>query len=284
MAFPPLMLHWAQTGVQSPMTLRPGPIPLPREHGAWAMVLTPAVVAVLALGPQPVGLAALLGWLAAYAARGPLEALLGRGASGRAGMASAEPAVARFWLLVLAAVAATLLLPVVLLRPAVLVLLAGALLLACAVFWLAQRGRARSLLSGFLSVTGLMAGAPLYELAAAGRLSPAGWALTYACFAFFAGSLFRVKTMARERRRRAFHDLSVAVHVAFLAGAVYPAVRGWAPPLLPLALVPPLVWAVVCAWRARWRGATRLDRVGWSEVYLTVLFAALTVLALRLPA
>ncbi|MFS8640589.1 MAG: hypothetical protein LOD90_07225, partial [Symbiobacteriaceae bacterium] len=88
----------------------------------------------------------------------------------------------------------------------------------------------------------------------------------------------------RERRRRAFHDLSVAVHVAFLAGAVYPAVRGWAPPLLPLALVPPLVWAVVCAWRARWRGATRLDRVGWSEVYLTVLFAALTVLALRLPA
>jgi len=138
MAFPPLMLHWAQTGVQSPMTLRPGPIPLPREHGAWAMVLTPAVVAVLALGPQPVGLAALLGWLAAYAARGPLEALLGRGASGRAGMASAEPAVARFWLLVLAAVAAALLLPVVLLRPAVLVLLAGALLLellAFTVWW-----------------------------------------------------------------------------------------------------------------------------------------------------
>ncbi|BAD41381.1 YwiC-like family protein [Symbiobacterium thermophilum] len=266
------------------MRLRPGPVPLPREHGAWAMVLTPAVVAVLALGPQPLGLVALLGWLTAYAARGPLEVLLGRGASGRAGMASAEPEVAGFWLLALAAAAAALLLPVAALRPAVLGLLAGALLLACLVFWLAQRGRTRSLLSGFLSVTGLMAGAPLYELAGAGGMSLRGWALTYACFAFFAGSIFRVKTMARERKRRSFHDLSVAVHFAFLAAAAYPAVRGWAPPLVPLALVPPLVWSVVCAWRARRRGAARLDRVGWSEVFLTVLFAGLTVLALRLPA
>ena len=56
-------------------------------------------------------------------------------------MASAEPEVAGFWLLALAAAAAALLLPVAALRPAVLGLLAGALLLACLVFWLAQRGR-----------------------------------------------------------------------------------------------------------------------------------------------
>lgn len=263
---------------------RPGPIPLPREHGAWAMVLTPAVVAVLALGPHLLGLVALLGWLTAYTARGSLEVLLGRGASGRAGMASAEPAVARFWLAVLTLTAAAFLLPVVAYRPAVLYLLGGALLLVCAVFWLAQRGLTRSLISGFLSVTGLMAGAPLYELVMAGGMTPRGWAVTYACFAFFAGSIFRVKTMSRERRHRTFHGVSVAVHMAFLAGAVVAAAAGWLPPLLPLALVPPLVWAVVCAWRARRQGAARLDRVGWSEVYLTVLFAIVTVTAIRLHA
>jgi len=247
------------------------------------MVLTPAVVAVLALGLHPLGLVALLGWLTAYAARGSLEIVLGRGASGRAGMASAEPAVARFWLLALAVVAAAFLLPVVVRRPATLYLLAGALALVCLVFWLAQRGRTRSLLSGFLSVTGLMAGAPLYELAAAGAMTSRGWAVTYACFAFFAGSIFRVKTMSRECRHLAFHGISVAVHLVFLAAAVLAAALGWAPSLLPLALVPPLVWAIVCAWRARRQGAARLDRVGWSEIYLTVLFAIVTVLAVRLP-
>lgn len=247
------------------------------------MLLTPALVALVALGPHPLGLIALVGWLTAYAARGSLEVLLGRGASGRAGMASAAPEVARFWLMALAAVAAAFLLPVVVRRPAVLYLLGGALLLVLVVFWLAQQGRTRSLLSGFLSVTGLMAGAPLYELAAAGTMTPRGWALTYACFAFFAGSIFRVKTMSRERRHRAFHRVSVVVHLVFLAAAVAAAALGWAPSLLPLALVPPLIWAIVCAWRARYQGAARLDRVGWSEVYLTVLFAALTVLAMRVP-
>lgn len=265
------------------MQVRWGRPPLPREHGAWAMVLTPPVVALMALGPDLSGVHAMLGWFAAYAARGPLEVLLGRGASGRAGMAEGEPEVARFWLLAFSLLAALLLLPAVARQPWLLLLLAVALALALSVFWLAQHGEQRTLSAGLMAVTGLMAGAPLYDLAATAAITPRGWALTYACFAFFAGSVFRVKTVARERRRIAFHGVSIAVHLAFLAGGVVGAALGWFPALLPLALLPPLGWAVVCAWRAR-QGAANLNRVGMSEVYLTLFFAAVTVLALRMPA
>jgi len=246
------------------------------------MVLTPPVVALAALGPDVGGVQAMLGWFAAYAARGPLEVLMGRGASGRAGMAQGEPEVARFWLIAFVLVAALLLLPAVVRQPWTLVLLAAALALALCVFWLAQHGEQRRLSSGLMAVTGLMAGAPLYDLAASSAVTPGGWALTYACFAFFAGSVFRVKTVARERRRVAFHGVSLAVHLAFLAGAAAGVSLGWFPVLLPLSLFPPLGWAVYCAWRAR-QGAANLNRVGMSEVYLTLFFAALVVLALRAP-
>jgi hypothetical protein len=266
------------------MQVRFGRPLLPREHGAWAMLLTPPLVSLLALGPSWSGVQVMLGWFLAYAARGPLEVLLGQGASGRAGMARGEAPVARFWLLVFAGAAALLLLPAVLRRPVLLLPLAGALALALAVaFGFALRAQQRALLSGLLAVTGLMAGAPLYDLAASGQVTPAGWAITYACFAFFGGSVFRVKTMGRERRRSFFHGLSVAVHFAFVAGAILAAALGWVPALLPLALLPPLVWAVVCAWRARQEGAANLNRVGMSEVYLTLLFAPLVVLTVRVP-
>lgn len=265
------------------MQVRWGRPPLPREHGAWAMLLTPPVVALMALGPDVGGVHAMLGWFSAYAARGPLEVLLGWGASGRAGMAQGEPEVARFWLVAFALLAALFLTPSILRQPQLLLLLAVALALALSVFWFAQHGEQRSLVAGLIAVTGLMAGAPLYDLAASAGVTPRGWALTYACFAFFAGSVFRVKTMARERRHSAFHGISVAVHLAFLAGAVAGSALGWFPALLPLAVLPPLVWAVVCAWRARQGRAANLNRVGMSEVYLTICFAALAVLALRMP-
>lgn len=257
------------------MQIRIGPPPLPREHGAWAMLLTPPIVAVLVRGISLWGMLAVVGWFFGYAMRGPLEVLTGKGASGRAGMASADPPVARFWLVAFGVLAVLLLLPVVLKHPAILLLLAGALLLVTAVFWLAQHGETRSFLAGFLAVTGLMAGAPLYFLAADGAVSPDGWAVAYVCFAFFCGSIFRVKTMARERRHRAFHGLSIAVHLGFLLLAAAAAALRWVPALLPLALVAPLAWSISCAWRAREGAAANLGRVGMAEVWLTLLFAAL---------
>lgn len=254
--------------------------PLPREHGAWAMLITPLVVMLAVTRPQPLGVMAAAGWILAYANRGPLEVLLGHGASGRAGMAQAEPAVARTWLLLFALAAAALLMPAVWVHPTSLLLLLGAGLLFVGVFWMADRGRARSILSGFLAVAGLMAGAPLIDLAASGAVSARTWCITYACFAFFGGSIFRVKAVARERRRVGFRWLSPGVHLALFALAAVASLLGWAPPLFGLPLLPPFLWAAWGAWRAG-AGPSNLGAVGRAEIVLTVLFGLLLIGVMR---
>lgn len=255
------------------MIMRVGRPPLPREHGAWAMLLTPPIIALLAAGADRWGVVAMIGWFAAYTLRGPLEALAGRGPSGRASAARAEPPVARFWLGIFGTMAAACLLPVVWIRPAVLPLLAGAGLLLGLVWWLALRGRSRSLAAGLLAVTGLMAGGPLYYLAATGSVPPAGWAITYGCLAFFAGSVFRVKALGRERRHAAFRWLAVALHLLFVAGAALAAWLDWAPPLLAVSLLPPLGMALYGARRGGMGPAANLGAVGRAEIWLTILFA-----------
>jgi hypothetical protein len=259
------------------MEIRLGRPPLPREHGAWAMLLTPPIVALLAAKPDGLGLVATLGWFAAYAMRGPLEVLIGRGASGRAGMASGEPAVARFWLLLFGAVAVACLAPVTVAHPGVLGLLTGAGALLGLVYWLALRGQTRSLAVGLVAVVGLTAGGPLYYLASTGSVPRAGWQLAYACFAFFGGSVFRVKALARERRHARFRWLSVAIHMAFAVGGLAQDQWLWAP------LTPPLLSAFYGACRGGNGPAANLGTVGRVETWLTLLFAFLLILSLRLP-
>lgn len=258
--------------------LRPGPAPLPREHGGWAMLLTPPVVALLARGFHPLGLLAVLGFIVGYCMRGPVEVLLGQSPTGRAGMLQAEPAVARFWLLILGAVAAALLLPVVVMRPAVLLLLVGALVLLGAVLALVAVGQTRSILAGFLATAGLMVGGPLYYVAADGVVGVEGWTLGLANLAFFAGSIFRVKVLAREKRSRWFRVVSVGFHLAavVLASAVVPWLGlSW---LVPVSLLAPLVWAVYGALRAG--QAVSLLTIGRGEQWLTITFGILLAFAL----
>lgn len=258
--------------------LRPGPAPLPKEHGGWAMLLTPPAVALLARGFHPMGLLAVLGFIVAYAMRGPVEVLLGQSPTGRAGMLQAEPAVARFWLLVLGAVVAALLLPVVVVRPVVLLHLLGALVLLGAVLLLVAVGQTRSILAGFLATAGLMAGGPLYYIAADGVIGLNGWALGLANLAFFAGSIFRVKVLAREKRSKGFRVVSVGFHLAAVvaAAAAVPWLGlSW---LVPVSLVAPLVWAVYGALRAG--QAVSLLTIGRGEQWLTIIFGVLLAIAL----
>ncbi|HYG58760.1 MAG TPA: YwiC-like family protein [Symbiobacteriaceae bacterium] len=261
------------------MEIAYGRPPLPREHGGWAMLLTPPAVALLARGPDWLGLAAVLGWVVAYCLRGPVEVLLGQSPTGRAGMLQAEPAVARFWLLALGALATVLLVPVMWIHPAVVALLLGAAAVLGLVLLLAARGATRSILAGFLATAGLMAGGPLYYVAADGQVGRDGWTLALACLAFFAGSIFRVKTLARERRSASFRLLSVGLHLSAVVGAGAAVMRLGLSTLVPVSLLAPLVWAVYGALRAG--NAVSLAVIGKGEQWLTITFGLLLAAALR---
>jgi len=261
------------------LTMSTGRPPLPREHGGWAMLLTPPVVALVAAGPDPLGLMAVLGWICAYCLRGPVEALRGTAPTGRAGLVQTAPAVARFWALIFGLVAILLLAPVVVRRPLSLAVLAAALVTLVVVLLLAERGKTRSITAGVLAVAGLMAGGPLYYVAVHGAVTREGWVLALACGAFFAGSVFRVKTLARERRSGSFRTLSVAVHAVAVAGFVAAVPLAGISPLVPLALAPALVWSVYGALRAG--PAVNLAVIGKGEQWLTIIFGVLLMIALR---
>lgn len=255
-----------------------GRIPIPREHGGWAMLLTPSIVAMLSAGPSLLGILALLGWVAGYCVRGPVEVLRGTGASGKAGMARTTPQAARIGLLLFGGLAIAFLGPVIILRPWSIALLAGALVVLASVQLLADRGLTRSISAGLLAVVGLMAGGPLYYLAATGRIPAEGWVVAITSAAFFGGSVFRVKTLARERRSAGFRGLSVAVHLAAFAFAAVAAAVRTVPWLVPVALLPALFWSIYGA--ARVGAAMNLNVIGKGEQWLTILFGALLIVAL----
>jgi hypothetical protein len=256
--------------------------PLPKEHGGWAMMATPPVVALLAAGPEALGMLAAVGWALGYCLRGPVEALLGEAPTGRAGLLQANPAVARFWVVGFGLPALAALAPVVMVRPWSLAWLGGALLVLVMLLWLSKHGQTRSLAAGALATAGLMAGGPLYYLAARGTVGAQGWTLALACYAFFLGSVFRVKTLAREKRSGTFRLVSVCVHGAFVVGAAALAAMGITHWLVALALVPPLGWSVYGAMRAG--GSANLAQVGRGEQWLTISFGLLLALALRVSA
>lgn len=253
--------------------------PIPREHGGWAMLLTPAVIAPAAVGLDLLGVLALLGWVSAYCVRGPVEALRGAGATGRAGAVRVDRSVAQLWLLIFAGLAVTLLGPVLIFRPAALAALAFAIFCLVIVQVMADQGQQRSMAAGLLAAAGLMAGAPLYCLAALGRVTDAGWLIAGACFAFFAGSVFRVKVLAREKRSPGFRVASLSFHLAAVAGAAVLAWGGRAPWLLALALAAPGAWAAYGAMKAG--EAVSLLVIGKGEQRLTIAFGLLTIAAFR---
>lgn len=254
--------------------------PLPREHGGWAMLITPPVVALAASGPSRYGLMAMFGWFSAYALRGPVEVLLGNGPSGRAGMAQASPEAARLWLVIFGLLTMALLGPVIYLHPSVLILLLGALAVMGIVMLLSLRGQTRSVAAGSLAAVGLMVGGPLYDIAAFGTVGRQGWLLAGACAAFFVGSVFRVKVLGRERRSGSFRYLSVGLHLLFALMAILIVRLTRAPWLYADALLVPLIWAMHGA--VREGKAANLRAIGKSEEYLTILFALMLIVALRL--
>lgn len=264
------------------LSVEGGPAPLPREHGGWAMLITPPVVAAVAAGPDLLGLLATAGWICAYCLRGPVEVLRGTGASGRAGMARAVPQVARLWLLIFGGLATALLGPVVILRPQALLLLAAAAILLGLVQLLANRGLTRSVPAGLLAVAGLMLGGPLYYAARDGLVPAEGWSVALACGAFFGGSVFRVKTLARERRSGGFRWVSAAVNLGLAAGALLLAATGHTGRLTAAALVPPAAWAAYGSLRAG--NPLSLGTIGKGEIVLTILFALILMAGLRMQA
>ncbi|MEK7388458.1 MAG: YwiC-like family protein [Elusimicrobiota bacterium] len=167
---------------------------LPREHGAWAVLIAPVLLGLFSTGAADIPAAVLfcIGALGAFLTRPALLALL----------RPAPDPKARAWLAAYAALAAAGFIPLVLVyeRTLLLAFAAPAAFLLAADVRAQLARRALSLTNELGGVAALSMGAAAARYAAQGTLDFRAWSLWALSALFFCGPIFYVKMVALAHR------------------------------------------------------------------------------------
>ena len=251
---------------------------LPREHGAWGIVLIPFFTAIAtAREAGPAVWLALLSVLLVFVARYPLELLLLPLAAKRAGHPPRAALWRAFaWYTVAALVAGMTLVVVWKLYVLLLLGLFGGFVFALRI-WFGLRGEERSLVAEVIGSAGLTMTALVGWVAATGSVDATGLAIWVLNCAFYcSGSLYvKAKIRARQlgQKTAGYNEVSCALVLQLLLFAFVAALGAfdWVSPLM-------VVPFALAALRAAWglyaeEGPFALRRLGWSEVGLSVVFA-----------
>lgn len=249
---------------------------LPREHGAWAILIAPIAIGFLgapAFSPAAAALFAL-GSLAVFLSRTPLQALLAKPGDRRA----------RGWLAFYGALAAGAFVPLILLLGCWKLLFfavpAGAMMVQN--LFMNKSGKRFSAFNEAAGVLGLCLGAPAAYYAASFALDTRAWTLWLLCSAYYLGPIFYVKMAALQHRAVADKAAESAIAVMRRRSTVYhaltlAAVAAWAASGgVTAAAVIPFAAALAKTVLRGLRGPERVDfkELGYSEVGYSVLFVA----------
>lgn len=261
---------------------------LPREHGAWGILLVPFFTAAAIAGAFDAAVALALGTVVlAFLARAPLEFLLAP--SDKRGQPTTPGVVRRSaWLFGGGTLAAGVALAVgwgliAWLLP--LAALAGALFALHV--WRARQGAGRGWAAEFLGTAALTLSAPVAWVAATGGLDSTGWLVWLLNAAFFCAGLVYVKSRIRAvtaaRLPHSADQLAHLVwrfHLAVLLLVAAGALLDWVSPLV---ILPFGLAAGRAAWGVRRFGQRfAVRQLGWNEVAHSLVFAVLLVAAFRL--
>lgn len=229
---------------------------LPNQHGAWAMLFVPFLTGMFLGSPNPWHALLLPAWLLGYLASYHVQQWL------RLRRLSRNPRAAGRH------VRPALVFSAALVPPGLaLVVHAPWLLLAalCALPFLAVnclyawRNRERALLNGLVAVVPACGMLPVAALLGGESLGDT-WRPALGCLLYFAGTVFYVKTMIRERGSTPYRWASGAYHAAALGVAA--AAGAW------LAAFFAVCWARAVVMPAL--GTVRVAVVGAVEVLLSV--------------
>lgn len=245
---------------------------LPRQHGAWSVLLLAYVLGLAVGGPNPPALLLLPPLIAALPLRHTALLWLRAGSSGRRRPLAVWLAVYGLVLILSGALLVGVYGRWLLLPPGAL---AGAVGLASA--GLEQRRLDRTLGAELLGMVGLSLVVPATVYAASGEFGAATFGLWLLAALDFSGSVFQVRFIARGGKG----VVSVIFHLLALGGAGAMGVLGFAPPLAALSLVPAALRAV---WAAAVPGGRQptIRRLGFEELGYAAVFVLLAALAYRL--
>ena len=267
---------------------------VPGQHGAWSMLVMPAIVGWVVGGFSWVNLLFIPSWWGAYLTYWAWSQWL-RTRSAR------KRALLLVPLIVYTAWTGLLGLVTLVAAPYLLQWLVPMLPLLAIALWEVWRGRERSLPSGLATTAAAsLIAAVTYSLAVRGAggflgiggndaalpgASPNGglhgwpwmWLVTASTAAYFCGTVPYIKSMIRERFNNRLLGGTVAAHAVVAAGAVWLAAGGWLPWLHAVLWVVPAVRSLVMPlWQ--WRLVRKRHRplrpgtMGLVEVVLEVVF------------
>lgn len=206
---------------------------LPKEHGAWAMLIVPFAVGAAVYELNWLQFPLFLGWFFLYLSSYPLL-MISRNQRNAVQYSK--------WLVIYGAIAVAFLIAPLIYYPGLLWLGAVLLPVLSVNVYFARTNGERNLFNDFTAIAGLSLGA-----VASGYVGSGSWhtqlilAWLY-CVLFFMDSVFFVKTMIRERGNPCFHHLSWGYHAAVVM-LVFFLSESWA---LTLAYLPSLVRSIGC--------------------------------------
>jgi asparagine N-glycosylation enzyme membrane subunit Stt3 len=183
---------------------------IPRQHGAWAMLLLPVLLGVAASAPNPWQLAVAVAALAAYLAS----------ATAQTWSRSRRPPEYRLPIAVYGSVAAVVGLALVVRFPELLLAAVVVVPTGIAVLRGAQPGTRRDLANSFAQVAQSLVLVPVTAWVS-GTWDPAlVLAYTLVAAGYQVGVVLVVRSVLRERGNEAFAAVSVGFHVALVVLAV----------------------------------------------------------------
>lgn len=260
-----------------------GSFPIPREHGAWAILYGSCLTGLVAAGTlTPALLLFLAAMTAVFLAHEPLVKLV------RSLKHGARPELIRQWALWLAGeltivlVAGALLVLQHRLFPLLPIAIFVAVLLGIHLTLTAGR-RERSVPGELLGVVGLTSSGPSAYYVGSGEIDFAFWLIWSLNILYFASGIFYVKMrvgrfLKPELFRRRARDCIIyhALVALLLVAAVY---NEWISWLMSLAFAPMIIRAFWHTFHAEKQ--LRIKRIGYSEVAFAVVFILLFAIGWR---
>lgn len=204
---------------------------IPREHGAWAMLILPFLIG---LAPQIkwIHLPLFLGWFLLYLSLNPMMMLIKK---------KGDPLFYRKWFFSYGGVAAIFLFFVVFYYPALVWVGLGMLPLFLINVAFARQNQERNFWNDVVAVFEMSMGGVASAYVALGHWSVFQIYVWVISVLFFLGTVFFVKTMIREKKNITFRYLSWGYHFLMVGGVYLVTGHVW----LVLAILPSLLRAVI---------------------------------------
>ncbi len=176
---------------------------IPREHGAWAMLIVPFLIGMLASETKYLHLIFFIGVLAFYFSSGPLLAYIRRPKLKNDVLPS---------MLIYVSVGAVFTIPILYMLPEILLLGLFILPLFAANVYFAKMKKERLFLNDFIAITALSFLVLIAYYIGVGTVDNKAILLMLINIIFFTASVFHVKTLIRERGNNKFLWTSHVFH------------------------------------------------------------------------